>query len=241
MRRLIVTSATYQQSSAINDQHLAADPGNLLLARAPRLRLQAEIVRDQALASGGLLVSSIGGPSVKPYQPEGLWKEIASQVYVRDNAEKLYRRSVYTFWKRTVPPPIMMTFDASSRETCVLSRSRTNTPLQALALLNDVTFVEAARALASQMMSRGVSGPRDRLDWGFRQLTARRATARELGILEKSFERALARYQADEESAGQLVGFGEMEVPVGIDRVRLAAYTSVANLMMNLDEVINRE
>jgi len=241
MRRLIVTSATYQQSSAINDQHLAADPGNLLLARAPRLRLQAEIVRDQALASGGLLVSSIGGPSVKPYQPEGLWKEIASQVYVRDNAEKLYRRSVYTFWKRTVPPPIMMTFDASSRETCVLSRSRTNTPLQALALLNDVTFVEAARALASQMMSRGVSGPRDRLDWGFRQLTARRATARELGILEKSFERALARYQADEESAGKLVGFGEMEVPVGIDRVRLAAYTSVANLMMNLDEVINRE
>ena len=241
MRRLIVTSATYQQSSAINDQHLAADPGNLLLARAPRLRLQAEIVRDQALASGGLLVSSIGGPSVKPYQPEGLWKEIASQVYVRDKAEKLYRRSVYTFWKRTVPPPIMMTFDASSREICVLSRSRTNTPLQALALLNDVTFVEAARALASQMMSRGVSGPRDRLDWGFRQLTARRPTARELGILEKSFERALARYQADEESAGKLVGFGEMEVPVGIDRVRLAAYTNVANLMMNLDEVINRE
>ncbi|MBI85096.1 MAG: hypothetical protein CMJ81_18025 [Planctomycetaceae bacterium] len=241
LHRLIVTSATYQQSAVIDDQHLVADPANLLLARAPRLRLQAEMVRDQALATGGLLVNSIGGPSVKPYQPEGLWKEIASQVYVRDNAEKLYRRSVYTFWKRTVPPPMMMTFDAASRETCVLSRSRTNTPLQALTLLNDVTFVEAARALASQMMSQGVSGPRDRLDWGFRQLTARRATARELGILEKSFKRALARYQADEESAGKLVGFGEMEVPVGIDRVRLAAYTNVANLMMNLDEVVNRE
>ena len=241
MRRLIVTSATYQQSSAINDQHLAADPGNLLLARAPRLRLQAEIVRDQALASGGLLVSSIGGPSVKPYQPEGLWKEIASQVYVRDNAEKLYRRSLYTFWKRTVPPPMMMTFDASSRETCVLSRSRTNTPLQALALLNDVSFVEAARALATQMMLQGGSGPRDQLEWGFRQLTARKASVRELEILEKSLGRSLARYQADEESAGKLVGFGEMKVPAGIDPVRLAAYTNVANLMMNLDEVINRE
>jgi hypothetical protein len=241
MQRLIVTSATYQQSSALSPGQLAADPENLLLARAPRLRLQAEMIRDQALAASGLLVGTIGGPSVKPYQPEGLWKEIASQIYVRDDAEKLYRRSIYTFWKRTVPPPMMMTFDASSRETCVLSRSRTNTPLQALVLLNDVTFVEAARVLAGEMMRRGGARPADRLAWGFRQLTARLPTDAELAILGKALERSLARYQADEESAAELVGFGETELPGGIDAVQLAAYTSVANLMMNLDEVVNRE
>jgi len=240
MQRLIVTSATYQQSSVINQDQLAADPENLLLARASRLRLQAEMVRDQALATSGMLVGTIGGPSVKPYQPEGLWKEIASQVYVRDDAEKLYRRSLYTFWKRTVPPPVMMTFDASSRETCVLSRSRTNTPLQALALLNDVTFVEAARSLAGQMINSGGSRSADRLSWGFRQLTARWPTEAELVILERALRRSLARYQEDQESAAGLVGFGEMKSPAGIGLVELAAYTSVANLMINLDEVVNR-
>jgi hypothetical protein len=134
-----------------------------------------------------------------------------------------------------------MTFDASSRETCVLSRSRTNTPLQALALLNDVTFVEAARVLAGEMMRHGGARPANRLAWGFRQLTARLPTDAELAILEKALERSLARYQADEESAAELVGFGETGLPGGIDAVQLAAYTSVANLMMNLDEVVNRE
>jgi hypothetical protein len=241
MQRLIVTSATYQQSSAVDERQLSVDPANLLLARAPRLRLQAEMIRDQALASSGLLVGTIGGPSVKPYQPEGLWKEIASQVYVRDDAEKLYRRSLYTFWKRTVPPPMMMTFDAASRETCILSRSRTNTPLQALTLLNDVTFVEAARALAGEMLARGGSSPGDKLAWGFRQLTSRWPSDRERAILVKALQRSLARYQADQESALKLVGFGELKVPAGIDPVQLAAYTNVANLMMNLDEVVNRE
>jgi hypothetical protein len=178
---------------------------------------------------------------VKPYQPEGLWKEIASQVYVRDDAEKLYRRSLYTFWKRTVPPPMMMTFDAASRETCILSRSRTNTPLQALALLNDVTFVEAARALAGEMLARGGSSPGDKLAWGFRQLTSRWPSDRERAILVKALQRSLARYRADPESTLKLVGFGELKVPAGIDPVQLAAYTNVANLMMNLDEVVNRE
>jgi len=241
MQRLIVTSATYQQSSAVDERQLSVDPANLLLARAPRLRLQAEMIRDQALASSGLLVGTIGGPSVKPYQPEGLWKEIASQVYVRDDAEKLYRRSLYTFWKRTVPPPMMMTFDAASRETCILSRSRTNTPLQALALLNDVTFVEAARALAGEMLARGGSSPGDKLAWGFRQLTSRWPSDRERAILVKALQRSLARYRADPESTLKLVGFGELKVPAGIDPVQLAAYTNVANLMMNLDEVVNRE
>jgi hypothetical protein len=241
MQRLIVTSATYQQSSAVDERQLSIDPANLLLARAPRLRLQAEMIRDQALASSGLLVGTIGGPSVKPYQPEGLWKEIASQVYVRDDGEKLYRRSLYTFWKRTVPPPMMMTFDAASRETCILSRSRTNTPLQALALLNDVTFVEAARALAGEMIARGGASPADRLAWGFRQLTSRWPSDRERAILVKALQRSLARYRADPESTLKLVGFGELKVPAGIDPVQLAAYTNVANLMMNLDEVVNRE
>ena len=135
----------------------------------------------------------------------------------------------------------MMTFDASSRETCVLSRSRTNTPLQALALLNDVTFVEAARVLATEMINRGGPASADRLSWGFRQLTARRPTATELAILERALKRSLARYQQDPESAAGLVNFGEMKAPAGMGPVELAAYTSVANLMMNLDEVVNRE
>jgi len=241
LQRLIVSSATYRQSSQLTAKKLAADPENIWLSRAPRLRLKADVVRDQALAVSGLLIGPIGGPSVKPYQPEGLWAEISSQVYVRDDAESLYRRSMYTFWKRTVPPPLMMTFDASSREICVLTRSRTNTPLQALALLNDVTFVESARRLAAAMMLEGGVESTARLNWGFRQLTARRPTKQELQILQRTLGRALERYQQDPEAAAELVGYGESPVDPQLDTVQLAAYASVANLMMNLDEVINRE
>ena len=148
-------------------QMRSVDPENVWLGRASRLRLPAEILRDQALAVSGLLNGKIGGSSVKPYQPEGLWKEIASQAYDQGSGEDLYRRGMYTFWKRTVPPPTMVTFDASSREICVLSRSRTNTPLQALALLNEISYVEAARNLAQQMMKRE-SERADRLRWGWR-------------------------------------------------------------------------
>ena len=225
----------------VSDDVLQKDPLNLLLARAPRLRLQAEMVRDQALAVSGLLVGNIGGPSVKPYQPEGLWKEIASQAYTRDTGSALYRRSMYTFWKRTVPPPTMTTFDASSRETCVLSRSRTNTPLQALALLNEVAFVEAARNFGQRMLSEGGEGHQDRLKWGFRELTSRWPSTEELEILGGLLDRSLNRYADDQESATQLIDVGDSEPLEDIDPISLAAYTQVASLLFNLDEVINRE
>jgi hypothetical protein len=157
MLRLMVTSATYRQSSKLTPELLARDPDNRLLARGPRYRLPAEMVRDQALAASGLLIERPGGPSVKPYQPEGLWKDIAEAEYVQDHGEKLYRRGLYVFWKRTVAPPVMITFDAAGRETCIVRETRTNTPLQALALLNEVSFVEAARALAERIMHDGSS------------------------------------------------------------------------------------
>ena len=241
LHKLIVTSAVYMQDSVVADDAIQKDPLNLLLARAPRLRLQAEMVRDQALAVSGLLVGNIGGPSVKPYQPEGLWKEIASQAYTRDTGSALYRRSMYTFWKRTVPPPTMTTFDASSRETCVLSRSRTNTPLQALALLNEVAFVEAARNFGQRMLTEGGHDHPSRLRWGFRELTSRWPTDEELVIISALLDRSYKRYEGDESAAENLVSVGDSETIDDIHIVGLAAYTQVASLLLNLDEVINRE
>ena len=167
LHRLIVTSATYRQSARTTPLLLERDPKNRLLARSPRFRLPAETVRDNALAISGLLIERLGGPSVKPYQPAGLWEDVSVQrryKYVADKGEGLYRRSMYTFWRRTIPPPAMLTFDAPDRETCVIRRARTNTPLQALILLNDPTYVEAARKLAEMMMKTaanagGPSGP----------------------------------------------------------------------------------
>jgi hypothetical protein len=138
-------SATYRQSSKVTQALLHKDPENRLLARGPRLRLSAETIRDQALAISGLLAEKLGGPSVKPYQPKGLWRELTEMDYVQDHGKDLYRRSLYTFWKRTIAPPSMITFDAAGREACIVRKVRTNTPLQALTLLNDVTYVEAAR------------------------------------------------------------------------------------------------
>src|SRR5207253_1771585 len=145
MQKLIVMSATYRQASKVTPLLLSRDPENRLLARGPRLRLSAEMIRDQALAISGLLVERLGGPSVKPYQPKGLWKELGDVDYTPDHGENLYRRSLYTFWKRTVAPPSMMTFDAAARETCSVRETRTNTPLQALTLMNEITYVEAGR------------------------------------------------------------------------------------------------
>ena len=241
LHKLIVTSAVYMQDSVVADDAIQKDPLNLLLARAPRLRLQAEMVRDQALAVSGLLVGNIGGPSVKPYQPEGLWKEIASQPYTRETGSALYRRSMYTFWKRTVPPPTMTTFDASSRETCVLSRSRTNTPLQALALLNEVAFVEAARNFGQRMLTEGGHDHPSRLKWGFRELTSRWPTDEELVIISALLDRSYKRYEGDESAAEDLVSVGDSEPIDDIHVIGLAAYTQVASLLLNLDEVINRE
>ena len=157
-------SATYRQSSKVTPELLQRDPENRLLARGPRFRLTAEMVRDQALAVSGLLVEKLGGPSVKPYQPAGLWKELSgTDDYKQDKGEGLYRRSLYSYWKRTAPPPAMMTFDAAGRETCIVRETRTNTPLQALTLMNDVTYVEAARLLAERMLTEGGATPEDRI------------------------------------------------------------------------------
>src|SRR5437016_1018265 len=165
--KLIVTSATYRQSSRVTPARLQKDPDNRLLARGPRFRLSADVIRDQALFASGLLVEKQGGPSVKPYQPAGLVMELTgTEEYVPDHGEKLYRRSLYTFWKRTVAPPTLMTFDAANRETCVVRETRTNTPLQALNLMNDVTFVEAARVLAERAMRQhDAPGPRLAFAW----------------------------------------------------------------------------
>ena len=239
--RLIMTSATYQQDSVVTRKHLDVDVDNVWLSRAPRLRLQAEMIRDQALQVSGLLVQRIGGTSARPYQPAGLWKEIASQAYVQGSGVELYRRSMYTFWKRTVPPPTMVTFDAASREYCVLQRSRTNTPLQALALLNEVAFVEAARNLAQQMLQYKTDNDADRLRWGWRQLTARYPNKYELAVLKKMLAASRTQYKTDIESAKELIAFGESVASTEFSSEELAAFTIVANLILNLDEVINRE
>lgn len=239
--RLILTSATYQQDSVVTRKHLDVDVDNVWLSRAPRLRLQAEMIRDQALQASGLLVQRIGGTSARPYQPAGLWKEIASQAYVQGSGADLYRRSMYTFWKRTVPPPTMVTFDAASREYCVLQRSRTNTPLQALALLNEVAFVESARNLAQQMLQHKAVNDAERLRWGWRQLTARYPSKYELTVLQKMLAASRKQYKTDIKSAKKLIAFGESKVSDEFRSEELAAYTIVANLILNLDEVINRE
>ena len=238
--KMVVMSRTYRQESTVSKQQLVQDPENIWLGRASRLRLPAETLRDQALAVSGLLNGTIGGPSVKPYQPAGLWKEIASQAYDQDSGEDLYRRGMYTFWKRTVPPPTMVTFDASSREICVLSRSRTNTPLQALALLNEVSYVEAARNLAQQMILK-VPNDDDRLRWGWRLVTSRLPSEFEMSVLRKSLQRNRQRYTADPNAAEELISFGESRADASIESHELAAFTVIASMLLNLDEVINRE
>lgn len=241
LQKLIVTSATYRQSSHVSTTLNQIDPENRLLARAGRVRLPAETIRDQALFSAGLLRTRIGGPSVKPYQPKGVWKEIASQEYQPGTGDDLFRRSMYTFWKRTVPPPAMATFDAPTRETCTVKRSRTNTPLQALALLNDVTYVEAARKLAERMLNQPEQQPADRIQYAMRVVLARAPEERELAIFLKGYERNRKRFQDDPEAAQKLLSVGDSRPLKQYDIAEHAAYTVIASLILNLDETINRE
>jgi hypothetical protein len=241
MQRLIVTSAAYRQSSRVTSELLHKDPENRLLTRGPRLRLTAEMLRDQALFISGLLVEKLGGPSVKPYQPAGLWKELADETYQQDHGEKLYRRSLYTFWKRTIPPPAMIAFDAAGRETCVVRHGRTNTPLQALNLMNDVTYAEAARVLAQRMMLHGGATPEARLAFAFRAATARWPSSAEAKILKDDFCYHLDRFARAPNAAHELVHSGEAPRPAGLDVRELAAYTAVAGLILNLDEVLTKE
>ena len=248
MHRLIVTSATYRQSSRVTARHEERDPENRLLARAPRLRLSAETIRDQAAAIGGLLVERIGGPSVKPPQPAGLWKEIAGGAsgayekgYEPDRGASRYRRSIYTFWRRTIPPPSMTTFDAPGRETCTARRARTNTPLQALALLNEVTYVDAARGLARRMLRDGGSQPQERLAHGFRLALAREPSVEELNLLLASLQRYRELYRHDGKAARALITAGDWPSVDQADVFETAAYTAMANVLLNLDETITAE
>jgi hypothetical protein len=242
IQKLIVTSATYRQSSRVSPQLLQRDPENRLLARGPRLRLSAEMVRDQALAISGLLAERLGGPSVKPYQPAGLWKELTgSEGYKQDHGADLYRRGLYTFWKRTIAPPQMITFDAAGRETCIVRETRTNTPLQALTLMNDVTYVEAARVLAQRIMTAGGTTPEERITLAFRLATARQPKQSELQILVDGFQDHLVEYRRDREAALRLIRTGESPRAELLDVSELAAYTAVAGLILNLDELITKD
>jgi hypothetical protein len=242
MQKTIVMSATYRQSSKVTPELEQRDPENRLLARGPRSRLPAEMLRDQALAVSGLLVGSIGGPSVKPYQPPGLWKELTGgDDYKPDTGEGLHRRSLYTFWKRTSPPPAMMNFDAAGRETCVVRELRTNTPLQSLNLMNDVTFLEAARALSARMLREGGESPAQRISYGFQLATARPPKPRESEILLSSLRYYLDTFQADREAATKYISVGEAPANSNHDASELAAYMTVANLILNLDVTVTKE
>ncbi len=247
MQRLIVTSATYRQSSRVTPQLLEKDPENRLLARGPRHRLPAETVRDIALAVSGLLNDQIGGPSVKPYQPAGLWEELAfgdgfsEQTYVQGKGKDLYRRSMYTFWKRTAPPATLATFDAPDREKCVIRRAVTNTPLQALVLMNDPTYLESARVLAARALREGGKDASSRIAFVFRMATARKPSAREIAVLRELFNQQLANYRKDLKSAESLLRIGESASDATMDPAELAAWTMVASAILNLDETITKE
>ena len=196
LQKTIVMSATYRQSSRVTPELLQKDPENRLLARGPRLRLGPEMIRDQALAVSGLLVEKVGGPSVKPYQPPGLWQELAGgKGYEPDRGEGLYRRSLYTYWKRTVAPPFMVNFDSPNRETCTVRETRTNTPLQALDLMNEVTFVEAARKLAERMMMEGGKQPRERVELAYELVLARPPKPAEMQVLLDTLDGFEERYR----------------------------------------------
>ena len=246
--RLIVTSAAYRQASKVTKELHGRDPENRLLARGPRFRLQAEFIRDQALAVSGLLNAEIGGKSVSPYQPAGLWQELASrgdsrnwtaQFFEQSHGKDLYRRSMYTFWKRTSPPPQMVTFDAPDRETCTVRRARTNTPLQALILMNDPTYVEASRKLAERLLSEAKT-TEDRVTLGFRLVTARVPTSKEIGILSRLLEKQRERYAKDEAAARKLLSAGEAPRDERIPVAEHAAWTMLSSVLLNLDEVVTK-
>ena len=247
IQRLIVTSATYRQSSVVAPELLEADPENRLLARGPRMRLVAEMIRDTALAASGLLNNHIGGPSVLPYQPPGLWEEMAfgegfsAQAYVQSHGNDLYRRGMYTFWKRTVPPASLATFDAPDREKCTARRAFTNTPLQALVMMNDPTYVEAARALAQRTIVEGGKDEKSRVEYAFRLATARKPSGKEAGILRQLLKGRQEEFRRDRNAALKLLSVGEAPRDKRIDVAELAAWTTVASAILNLDETITKQ
>ncbi len=244
MYRLMVTSATYRQAATVTPEKLEKDPQNRLLSRGPRFRMDAEMIRDYALAASGLLVRRIGGPSVKPYQPPGVWEAVAmigsnTRDYRRDSGENLYRRSMYTFWKRSAPPASMEIFNAPSREVCTVKRERTNTPLQALVTLNDEQFVEAARFLAQRAL-RASTALDARLEFVARRVLIRPLRDEERPVLRQTLEQLATYYQQHPDDARQLIQVGESPADPAIDPAELASWTMLVNTMLNLDEVLNK-
>ncbi|MDA7887349.1 DUF1553 domain-containing protein [bacterium] len=244
--KTIVSSRTYMQSSRITEANFQWDPENRFLARGPRVRLDAEEIRDNALAVSGLLDGKIGGASVYPYHPQGLWMEVNNRPgYSRSyphqtRADQLLRRTLYTFWKRTVPPPSMATFDAPSREYCVVRRSSTNTPLQALVMLHDPQFVESARFLGKRMLDSAQPTIESKIAFGFKCCTSREPTEPELEILLGTYHRRLDQYRADLSAADQTLGVGGIKITAVKDRAKLAALTQVARMLMNLSEFLTK-
>jgi Protein of unknown function (DUF1553)/Protein of unknown function (DUF1549)/Concanavalin A-like lectin/glucanases superfamily/Planctomycete cytochrome C len=242
--KTIVTSSTYRQSSRLSPELLQRDPENRLLARGPRVRLPAEMIRDQALFAAGLLVEELGGPSVRPYQPEGLYKDLlfSNMVkYAQDKSQGLWRRSLYTFWKRTVNPPAMNVFDASSREVCTVRETRTNTPLQALNLMNDTTYVEAARMMAQRMLSEGGARPEDRIALGLRLAAGRQPDEDEMQLLLGNLQSQLEYFHGHPQEAAHLLAVGVKPGDPKLQAEELAAYAVIASLILNLDEVITKQ
>jgi len=239
--KMMVMSATYQQSSISTPELRELDPNNLLLARAPAYRMTAEMVRDNALKASGLLNNSIGGPSVKPYQPPGLWKQLATRnatKYVQDTGDKLYRRSMYTVWKRTSPPPSMINFDASERNFCTVKRQKTSTPLQSLVLLNDPQFVEASRFVAERMLKEGGNELETQINYGFKLLTGRAADQGEINVLARLFQTELDAFNNGESNALAMLNVGEKPRDKNLAINQHAAMTMVANTLMNFDETV---
>jgi hypothetical protein len=232
------------QSSAVTEEKLAKDPLNEKVSRGPRFRLDAEVLRDQALFLSGTLVEKMGGKGVKTYQPEGLWEAVAyptsnTSKYVQDHGEALYRRSLYLFWKRTSPPPTMSVFDAPTREACIVNRSRTNTPLQALVVMNGTQFVEASRNLAQRIVV-AKRTDRERVAYLFQLATGRPASENETAIVLDTLHKQRQEFQADPESAKKLLSVGESQRDESIPATEHAAWTMVCNMVLNLDEVVTQ-
>jgi len=243
--KLMVTSATYMQSATSNPEKLEKDPANRLLSRGSRYRMDAEMIRDYALASSGILTKKIGGPSVKPYQPEGVWEAVAmigsnTRDYKADVGENLYRKSMYTFWKRSAPPASMEILNAPNRETCIVKRERTNTPLQALVTLNDPQFVEAARFLAERSLKESGSTPDAQLDFITMRILSRKLNSAEKALVLSERTDLLDYYSKNIEEAKKLQTFGAHKSDPKLNLAELSAWTMTINSLMNLDEVLCR-
>ena len=243
--RTMLSSSAYRQAAVADPAKLEKDPENRLLSRGPRFRMDAETLRDYALAASGILVEKVGGPSVKPYQPDGVWESVAmlgsnTRFYKQDDGDKLYRRSLYTFWKRAAPPASMQIFNAPTREHATVARERTNTPLQALVTMNDTQFMEAARFLAQKAMRKETTGFAGRLDYMTIRLLSRELDENEQRVAKESFEQFRQHYEADEDDADKLLATGQWPLDEELPRPELAAWTMVANQLMNLDEALNK-